>query len=258
MLVTDDTAYRFDGELVLPQPLAAAGWNPKQQSGHVIAPLLGHLIEKIPSLSPMLTTRCVIDLTRQVPMKPLRWHSEVIREGKKLQVVRAALLDGDQEVASLTALRARLAESPAMPISNSSAPADGSLLQGSEAIPGVEIRAIGKVRNDNAVCTLWSRTTSSFVAGAANTPFMHALSLADFGSGMGNAMPFSQWTFPNIDIVVMFFREPRGEWLLLDAKTETVGNGLGLVSSMLADAEGPFARCHQTLFINPVAQRTSR
>lgn len=255
MLDTENTAYKLDGPLVLPQPLAAAGWNPKQQSGHVIAPLLGHFIEQIPTLTPMLTTRCIVDLTRPVPLKPLRWHSEILREGKKLQVVRAALLDGDLEIASLTALRARLADSPAVPLRHALTPADGYPLQGDQAIPGVEIRAIGEIRNGSGACTMWSRLQSRFVAGAENTPFMHALSLADFGSGMGNALPFEKWTFPNIDIVVMFSRAPRGEWLLLDAATQTAGNGLGLVNSVLADAEGPFARCHQTLFINPVRRR---
>jgi hypothetical protein len=245
-------AYILDEAHVLPQPRAAAGWNPRLQSGHLLAPLLTHLLERIPGLVPMITTRCVVDLTRPVPMKPLRWHSEVVRQGKKLQVVRSALLDGDVELASATALRARIDTSPATPMRDYPAPEQGNLLQPPLSVPGFEIRPLSEVRNGGGACVLWSRVVEPVVAGVETSPLMHAMSLADFGSGMGNALSFSEWSFPNIDIVALFFREPRGEWLLLDAATEAAGNGIGLVSGVLADREGPFARCHQTLFIDPV------
>jgi hypothetical protein len=78
------------------------------------------------------------------------------------------------------------------------------------------------------------------------------MSVADFGNGMANAISFDEWNFPNIDIVVMFLE---GEWILLEAETETAGNGLGVVSGTLADGKGAFARLHQTLFIDTSVRR---
>ena len=253
---SDKPPYVIDGEWIIPGEKAEGGWDMQQQSGHVLSPLLAHLVEQVPTLTPMLTTRCVIDLTRGVPLKPLRWHSEIVRQGKKLQVVRAALLDGDLELASITALRARLATTPAVPQPTYPGPENLPKLGGGAGFPvGYDLRALGSARDGSGHCQFWSRLTLSIIDGIPNSPFMHAMSMADFGNGMANALSMAEWNFPNIDIVVMFSRPPEGEWILLDAVTETAGNGLGIVSGILADRQGPFARTHQTLFISPVPKR---
>ncbi|MET0138031.1 MAG: hypothetical protein ABW192_06585 [Sphingobium sp.] len=48
-----------------------------------------------------------------------------------------------------------------------------------------------------------------------------------------------------------FSRMPRGKWLLIDALTETAGNGLAIVSSVFSDRDGVYARGHQALFLSP-------
>ncbi|MET0378150.1 MAG: acyl-CoA thioesterase domain-containing protein, partial [Spongiibacteraceae bacterium] len=138
----DDGAapYVIDGDFVVPGVNAAGGWDTRLQSGHVLSPLLAHLVETVPTLTPMLTTRCIVDLTRAVPMKPLRWRREIVREGKKLQVVRASLYDGDIEYASLTALRARFAESPAVPLRTWPGPEGVAPMNAELDIKGYEIR----------------------------------------------------------------------------------------------------------------------
>lgn len=256
MSETFASPYCIDGEFIVPRIEAAGGWNSQLQSGHVLSPLLAHLVERVPSLTPMLTTRCFVDLARPIPMQPLRWRSDIVRQGKKLQIVRASLHAGEVEVCSLTALRARTAESPVGPLRTYFQP-DGAERHpdGAFYVTGHELRVREAVYQGNGRGTLWSRMQRDIIEGVPTTPFMHAMSLADFGSGAANRLTFDEWDFPNIDIVVMFLRPPEGEWLLLDAETETSGNGLGLVSGTLADTRGTFARSHQTLFITPVNRR---
>lgn len=250
---SDKPPYVIDGEWVIPGENAEGGWDLRQQSGHVLSPLLAHFVEQVPTLTPMLTTRCVIDLTRGVPMKPLRWRSEIVRQGKKLQMVRASLVDGDLELATITALRARLGETPATTHTTYPGPENLPVLEGNKEFPaGYDLRVLGHAQDGTGQCQMWSRLTHNIIEGVPNTPFMHAMSSADFGNGMANALAFDDWNFPNIDIVVMFMRPPAGEWILIDAVTATAGNGLGIVSGILADRLGPFARSHQTLFIDPV------
>jgi hypothetical protein len=43
-----------------------------------------------------------------------------------------------------------------------------------------------------------------------------------------------------------------GEWLLVDASTMALGQGVGLANMILADRDGPFGRAHQTLFVAPM------
>lgn len=70
-------------------------------------------------------------------------------------------------------------------------------------------------------------------------------------SARATALPVWDFTFTKVDIVIHFTRMPRGEWLLIDAQTETAGNGLGIASSAFSDGDGVYARGHQALFISP-------
>jgi hypothetical protein len=240
----------IEGDLVLPQPTAVGGWDNSLQSGHAIAALLAHFVEQVPSLTPMLTTRCIVDLTRPVPMKPLGWRCDILREGKKLQQVRAVLLDGDTELVAMTALRARLAECAAGIVEHHyPGPEQGRVYDYWDGSNGFEVRMLGDFTAASGRATLWQRVTTDIVAGTPASPFVRSLALADFGSGMANAFEFRHWSFPNIDISVHLFRQPEGEWLLLDAETESAGNGLALTSGLLADRHGAYGRVHQTLFV---------
>ena len=48
-----------------------------------------------------------------------------------------------------------------------------------------------------------------------------------------------------------FLREPVGEWVLLDARTQIAEGGAGLASSVLSDRSGPVARGAQALLVAP-------
>lgn len=243
--------YAIEGDRIVPQPGVASDWNPNTQSGHAVAALLAHFAEQVPSLVPMVTTRCVVDLTRPVPMRPLAWRYELLREGKKLQQLRVVLLDGDAELAAMTALRARLAECPGSQVERHyPGPETGQTCRRWDD-DSFELRTLGDATFDTGRATFWHRMTTRVVADTPVSPFVHALALADFGGGMANAFSFEAWSFPNIDISVHLLREPEGEWLLLDAETESVGNGLALASGILADRHGPCGRTHQTLFVSP-------
>ena len=67
--------------------------------------------------------------------------------------------------------------------------------------------------------------------------------------GLGSEIDSEVWTYANLDIAVHLVREPVGEWLLIDARTASAGQGVGRSDMVLADRDGPFARAHQTLFI---------
>ena len=89
------------------------------------------------------------------------------------------------------------------------------------------------------------------VAGVSLSPLVRATMLGDMGGAIGSALPVKGFTFPNLDIAIHFNRMPRGEWLLIDALTESAGNGLAIVSSVFSDREGVYGRGHQILFVTP-------
>lgn len=98
---------------------------------------------------------------------------------------------------------------------------------------------------------LWVRFGHEHVAGVPLSPLVRTAMLGDFGGGLGSVLDKDEWTYANLDISIHMLREPRGEWLLLDAATASEGRGVGRSDMILADTQGPFARAHQMLFIAP-------
>ena len=83
---------------------------PHQHGGPVSA-LLAHVVEQVPTLVPMRCGRLTVDLMRAVPVARLETAARVVREGKRVQVVEAALVHDGVEVARASARRVRTADS---------------------------------------------------------------------------------------------------------------------------------------------------
>ena len=88
-----------------------------------------------------------------------------------------------------------------------------------------------------------------FVEAASVSQAMRAVIAADFCNGTSAALDFRQYTFLNADLTVSMTREPVGEWILLDAESWIGPEGAGLAMARLADLNGYFGRCVQSLII---------
>jgi len=91
------------------------------------------------------------------------------------------------------------------------------------------------------------------LAGWELTPMARLAATADFGNGVGAALPFERFLFINADLSIHLQRQPRGEWIGLDAHTLLCDGGTGLAESVIHDEYGPVGRASQTLVVEPRA-----
>src|ERR1700744_1139060 len=96
--------YRVDGNRIVTSPDAAGPWDPGMQHGSAPAALVVWAAEAIPTPAPMRIARVTIDLMRPVPIASLRLQSEVLREGRKIQLCAVRLYAGNVVVVSGTVL----------------------------------------------------------------------------------------------------------------------------------------------------------
>src|SRR3954470_16945501 len=103
-----------DGDGVVVATMLTQGpWDPNAQYGGTPAALLTWAVERVPTLVPMRIARITVDMHRPVPLGRLGVATEVVREGKRLQIVVATVTDpAGVEVARATALRFRLGLGP--------------------------------------------------------------------------------------------------------------------------------------------------
>jgi len=81
-----DAIYRVEGNRVIPSADAAGPWDPRMQHGSAPASLVVWAAEAIATAVPMQIARVTIDLMRPVPLTPLMLETEVLREGRKIQL----------------------------------------------------------------------------------------------------------------------------------------------------------------------------
>src|SRR5689334_6189251 len=81
-----DSVYRLEGSRVLTGPMAGGPWDPKLQHGSAPSALIIAVAEAVPTAAPMRVARLTVDLMRPIPVAPLEIKTEILREGRKIQL----------------------------------------------------------------------------------------------------------------------------------------------------------------------------
>jgi hypothetical protein len=253
-----DAIYRVDGHRVVTSPNAAGPWNIGMQHGSAPAALVVWAAEAILTREPMQIARVTIDLMRPVPVAPLMLETEVLREGRKIQLCAVRLRADDVLVAGATVLKVRTQalklpqgigdlpiELPGPDQSREEQPS----FSVSPFVSGISMRAARGQFGVPGPGAIWYRVDRPIVEGFAVSQAMRAVVAADFCNGTSAVLDFQQWTFLNADLTVSFARQPVGAWILLDAESSIGPDGVGLAMARLADERGYFGRAVQSLVI---------
>jgi len=244
--------YTRTGDVYEPTQLAVSPWNGRLQGGVALAGLTAHALGKTPSPVPMQTARMTLDILKMVPMGALTSSVRVIREGARLQLLEVELLADGRACLRATALRVRTASSPERVLAPTRLFPGGSLHDLTQRqSKWVETIGIEGEYTSPGPGARWVRFLCTVVAGEPRSPLESAAMLADFGSGIGPLVSPREWTFANVDISMHLTRLPRGDWLLIDATSESAGNGVGVSNTRLGDRDGMIGSAHQTIYLDP-------
>ena len=119
-----DAFFVRDGEVYLPTELTRGPWDEKAQHGGPPAALVARAVEALPAEEPRQVARITYEILRPVPIAPLRVRAAVMRPGRRVELVEAALADDEGDVITARAWRIRIGEAdiPAEPTSAEGAP----------------------------------------------------------------------------------------------------------------------------------------
>ena len=249
-----EAIFRVDGANVVTSPHAAGPWDPNMQHGGAPASLAVWAAERIRTAAPMRIARVTIDLMRPVPVSELTLETEVLREGRKIQLCAVRLLANGVLTAVATVLKVRL-QAQSLPDDIVEPPLDVAAPERSRIEPqnspfgfGVSIRAARGQFGGIGPGAIWYRADRPIVEGSPISQAMRVAVASDFCNA-SSALDFRHWTFLNADLTVSMAREPVGDWILLDAVSWIGPDGAGLASARLADLKGYFGRCAQSLVV---------
>lgn len=251
--------FQPEGETYLPTEAALSPWSDAALHGSAPAMLLAREVERFPSDAPMFVTRLTIELLRPIGREPLVATSELIRPGRKVQVVGAELLCGDARVARVTAVRIRQAPVE-VPLETDRTPYDPperltewrpsrSYREGAAYhLDGVEIRMQS---DDDRLGPHWGwfRLKLPLLPGETVSGLQRICAAADFPNGISNVVNPREISYINPDLTIYIHRLPVDEWVLVDAHSWLETNGVGFAEGALHDRRGRLGRSLQSLLV---------
>ena len=239
--------------------LASGPWDRNAQIGGAPAALLARAFERVPASEGLHLARLTYDFIRPAPIGEVEIRTEVVREGRRVQLLEGAMLADGVEVVRARGLRVLSADASrghAEEIPPPAGPASGRTGE----LPGLHRPRFATDANEvrfiaggfgGGPGTAWFRLTVPLVGDEEPTPIQRLAAGADFGAGLSGILPRERFLFINADLTVYVEREPVGEWIGLDSRTRISAGGIGLAESALFDERGRVGRAMQALLVAP-------
>jgi hypothetical protein len=260
-----ESIFLDEGGRFMPTDHARGPWDRQALHGGAPAALMSEAFRRTEPGAELTIARLGFELLRPVPYAALELSVGVLRAGRRVQelageiradgelICRASAVRVQPVPAGLPPLSSDPGDRPAMPGPQDGAPVRFAL-DGAEhasfAASAMEMRwlddpwALGPAR-------VWMRLRHPLLEGEQPSALARLAAAADFGNGVSAELPFERYIFINADLGIHLEREPRGEWIGLDARTRLHEGGSGLAESVLHDEHGVVGRAFQTLVVQP-------
>jgi hypothetical protein len=201
-----------------------------------------------------------LDFLSPVSLTPMRVTTEVLRPGKKIELLAAAASIAGRTVLRATAWRLAVEDgrSPAVnvvePPPAFSETEDRLLLPDSKTFGyalALEWRFAEGAFDALGPATAWSRLRVAVVDGEPVTPLARALAMVDSANGISGELDPRAYLFVPVNLTVSLTRSPDGDWVGMQAQTAIDRDGVGTTHARLFDPRGNIGRALQTLFVEP-------
>ncbi|WP_114424483.1 acyl-CoA thioesterase domain-containing protein [Nocardioides houyundeii] len=252
--------FRLDGDRLVPLDLARSMWRDDQMHGLAVSGALARAIEQQAAAlgrEDLVPSRYTVDLFRSASMDPCELTTTVVRQGPRLCLIDATLLQDGQPVARASAVLLRRSEDPSGTVWS---PDDVPEPPSTEIAPDTDDPHIPFFHSEagwsqdfskhqNASRKQTWQTAIPIVLGEKPTGFVAAASIADATSLVTN------WgtegvQYINSDITLSMSRPPAGIKVGLVATDHHACDGIAVGSATVYDREGAFGVATVTALAN--------
>ena len=233
-----------------------------------IAPALGLLVHAVERdrdarrADVLVIGRMSFDILGTIPVDVVDTEVRVLRPGRTVELVEAALSHAGRPAVLARAWLLRPGDTahlagtalPRIPPPDEVPRWDAATVWPGGFIASVEVR---RRQLEAGRAAFWVRTPVPLIAGEDVSGLASAGGLFDIANGMTVRVSPHEVAFPNLDLTAHVFRQPGGfrgpggDWVGFDTTVSFGPDGLGLTSSVLHDARGPFGTMSQILTVRP-------
>lgn len=234
-------------------------WNTAEQH---IAPSFGLLVHCIETdrdnrrSDDLVIGRVSFDILGTVPVGVVETSVEVLRAGRTIELVQATLRYDGRAIVIARAWLMRTWDTagiagttlPAIAGPAGMPPWDPTTVWPGGYIASADVR---RTVVEPGRATYWVRTAQSLLDGERVSRTAAAATLFDIANGMAVRADPGEVAYPNLDLTVHLFEQPRTEWLGFDTSVSFGGHGIGLTHTILHDGHGPIGAISQILTVRP-------
>lgn len=261
MFVLPAAFFRQTGENTFEPSEATIGpWSPGFQHGGPPSALMTHALRVYPSPQPLKVTRVTLEILSAVPVKPCEIKVEVIRGGKRVELLRAEyiseckiyLIAHAWRFISEPGVTSVLSDSykiPPLP-----EPQTFKSFQGVSYFPygeAIDWRFTEGGYDKFGPATVWSKPRIPLIENHDIDPLEALMLMVDSANGISAELDVRTWTFVPVDLTLGLHRQPEGEWVGMDARTVIENDGIGQTTTIVFDSRGKVGQSIHSLFIRP-------
>ncbi len=231
-------------------------WDQAFQHAGPPAALLGRAIERCEPREGFVLVRATFEILRAVPVAEVKVAARVARPGRSVEMLEGELTVEDEPVVLVRAWRVKASHAPDVNRDGAPPPRPDEPSPPPAGLDGfgygraVELRFAAGGWGQRRPATVWTRLLQPIVPDEEPSGVQRVLAVADSGNGVSAVLSWDEWLFINTELTVHFRREPRGEWICLDAETSIAHGGAGLARSVLSDDDGVVAQGAQALLVS--------
>ncbi|MEW6721378.1 MAG: thioesterase family protein [Thermodesulfobacteriota bacterium] len=243
-----------------PSEATIGPWSPELQHGGPPCALLTHAFRTYPSQAPFVITKISVEFLNAVPVKPCEIKVEIVRGGKRIELLKAEYLSGGKKFLVAHAWRFSPAPGVTTPVPDIFETPPFPEAQSHTFFPGIETFPYGEALewrfikggyDSRGPAAVWTRPRIPLVENRKINGLESLVLMVDYANGISAELDITKWTFVPVDLIVGVYRQPEGEWVGMDARTVMEGEGIGQTSTTLFDARGKLGRSIHSLFIRP-------
>ncbi len=246
---------------VLPTDYSRGPWDHGLLHGGPVVGLAAWASERVEGLSKdLICSRLTVELLRGVPKAELDVSAALVKAGRRASVVDVTVHHGPELVARsssqwvLPSVGWGAGECAVPP--RPERVAEPGAVEFSYPRPGfncdaAELRYVTGSNEEPGPAVIWARLTSPLMAGLSTSPLVMVATLADLAAAAGYETSPAGAAFINPDVTLQLNRQPKGEWIAMDAKNHRAIEGTGFNEAHVYDDSGPFGRILQSLVETP-------
>jgi hypothetical protein len=239
-------------------------WDRRMQHGGPPSALLAHAIERAYPRDDLRIAKIAFDFLGPIPIAELAVRTNVLRPGKRIELIEAALSFEGRDVVAARAWRIAVTPNleasmpphrierdlpPPLPERDFESASLAASLADWPYQDSIEWRFVRGGGGALGPAAVWTRVRLPLVDGRAIAPLERLLVVVDSANGISAELPMTAWQFVPPGLTVAVHRHPRGEWTYLEASTTVGDDGIGLTEARYADAFGALGAGSQPLLV---------